>query len=79
VHLKKFPKGHQLKLFRLAMSTHRTDYVVTNDLSQDSADAARGQSAIRWKKVIRNNCLERCSAYIANIINIETAHFFLMN
>lgn len=49
VHLKKFPKGHLLKLFRLVVSTHRTDYVVTNDLSQDSTDDTRDQSAIRWK------------------------------
>lgn len=49
IHLKKFPKGHQLKLFRLALSTQRTDYVVTNDHSQDSADATRKESAIRWK------------------------------
>jgi SRSO17 transposase len=49
VHLKKFPKGHQLKLFRIALSSQRTDYVVTNDPSQDSADAAREESAIRWK------------------------------
>ena len=49
VHLKKFPKGHQVKLFRLALSTQRTDYVVTNDPSQDSTDATRQESAIRWK------------------------------
>ena len=49
VHLKKFPKGHQVKLFRIALSTQRTDYVVTNDPSQDSADATRQESAIRWK------------------------------
>jgi hypothetical protein len=49
VHLKKFPKGHFLKLFRLVVSSHRTDYVVTNDLSQDSTDDTRDQSAIRWK------------------------------
>ncbi len=49
VHLKKFPKGHQLKLFRLALSSQRTDYVVTNDPSQDSTDATREESAIRWK------------------------------
>jgi hypothetical protein len=49
VHLKKFPKGHTLKLFRLVVSSHRTEYVVTNDLSQDSADATRDESAIRWK------------------------------
>ncbi len=49
VHLKKFPKGHQVKLFRLALSTQRTEYVVTNDHSQDSAAATREESAIRWK------------------------------
>jgi len=49
VHLKKFPKGHQVKLFRIELSTQRTEYVVTNDHSQDSADAARKESAIRWK------------------------------
>lgn len=49
VHLKKFPKGHQLKLFRIALSSQRTDYVVTNDKTQDSAADTRKESAIRWK------------------------------
>jgi len=49
IHLKKFPKGHQVKLFRIELSTQRTEYVVTNDHSQDSADATRQESAIRWK------------------------------
>ncbi len=49
VHLKKFPKGHQVKLFRIVVSTHRTEYMITNDHSQDSADATRDESAIRWK------------------------------
>lgn len=49
VHLKGFPKGHHLKLFRLVVSAHRTEYVVTNDLSQDSTDDTRDQSAIRWQ------------------------------
>lgn len=49
VHLKKFPKGHQVKLFRIALSTQRTEYVVTNDHSQDSTSATRQESAIRWK------------------------------
>ena len=31
------------------VSSHRTDYVVTNDLSQASTDDTRDQSAIRWK------------------------------
>lgn len=49
VHLKKFPKGHQLKLFRIEVSTHRTEYVVTNHHSQDSRDDTHDQTAIRWK------------------------------
>jgi len=47
--LKGFAKEHYLKLFRLVVSSYRTDYVVTNDLSQDSTDDTRDQSAIRWK------------------------------
>ena len=49
VHVKDFPKGHQLKLFRLVLSTQRTDYVVTNDLTQNSVDAVQEVCAIRWR------------------------------
>lgn len=49
VHLKQFPKGHHVKLFRIAVSTHRTDYVVTNDITQDSASATHEETRIRWK------------------------------
>ena len=36
IHLKDFPKAHPLQLFRLVVSKDRTDYVVTNDLTQSS-------------------------------------------
>jgi len=49
VHLKGFPKGHQMKLFRLLLSTERTDYVVTNELTQDSVEAVQEASGFRWK------------------------------
>jgi len=49
VHLKNFPKGHRVKLFRLVVSNDRTDYIVTNDVAQDSADDARAVCAVRWK------------------------------
>jgi hypothetical protein len=49
VHLKGFPKGHQLKLFRLLLSPKRTDYVVTNDLAQDSVEAVQEACGFRWK------------------------------
>ena len=49
VHIKNFPKGHRVKLFRLAFSSKRTIYVVTNDLSQDSAEATDETCPIHWK------------------------------
>lgn len=49
IHIKSFPKGHQVKLFRIASSTQRMDFVVTNDLSQNSADVVQQVSNIRWK------------------------------
>lgn len=49
VHLKDFPKGHRLELFRLVVSTDRTDYVVTNDLTQNSTDETQKVCAVRWK------------------------------
>lgn len=33
IHIKGFPKGHHVKLFRLVLATERTDYVATNDSS----------------------------------------------
>ncbi len=49
VHVKDFPKGHRLQLFRLVLSTERTDYVVTNDATQTSTDDTQQVCAIRWK------------------------------
>lgn len=49
VHLKKMPKGHRVKLFRLALSTERTDYVVMGDVAQSSAQALRDEWGLRWK------------------------------
>jgi hypothetical protein len=49
IHLKKMPKGHRMKLFRLVLSTERTDYVITNDLTQDDSDVVRQHCGVRWK------------------------------
>src|SRR6056297_1095728 len=48
VHLKSFPAGHRVKLFRLAVSTDRTDYIVTNDLDQTSTADTQKECAVRW-------------------------------
>ncbi len=49
VHINKFPKGHQVKLFRLASSTGSTEYIATNDLSQSDADETTREYRVRWK------------------------------
>jgi len=66
VHVKDFPKGHRLQLFRLVVSKDRTDYVVTNDMTQDSTAETQQVCAIRWKieqlhrEVKQVTGLERC-------------------
>jgi hypothetical protein len=50
VHLRDFPAGHQVKLFRLTLSTGRTDYIVTNDLTQDWTPAT--QEVWGWRPKI---------------------------
>jgi hypothetical protein len=49
IKIKGFPKAHKVKLFRVVVSTHRTDWVVTNDLAQDSSEATQEACRIRWK------------------------------
>jgi hypothetical protein len=49
VKVKGFPGATKVKLFCVQVSTNRTDYVVTNDLTQNSTDGVRKASAIRWK------------------------------
>jgi hypothetical protein len=49
IKIRGFPANHKVKLFRVTMSTHRTEFVATNDLSQSSPDAVQDVCAIRWK------------------------------
>jgi hypothetical protein len=49
VKLKGFPKDHKVKLFRVVLSTQRTDYVVTNDFAQDNTKAVQEVCGLRWK------------------------------
>lgn len=48
VRLKGLPAGLSMKMFRVMVSTHRTDYVVTNDPSQTCADDTQQVCGIRW-------------------------------
>lgn len=49
VKINKFPKNHKVKLFRVQVSTNRTEHVVTNDMTQNSATETRDECAVRWK------------------------------
>lgn len=49
IKIKKFPKNIKHKLFRITVSTNRTDYIVTNDLSQNSTIDTQKECSIRWK------------------------------
>jgi hypothetical protein len=49
IKIKGFPANKKVKLFRVTVSTNRTDYVVTNDLSQSSTDVVQEVCKIRWK------------------------------
>lgn len=49
IKLRGFPKDKKVKLFRVIVSTDKTEYVATNDLSQDSTDDTQKVCAVRWK------------------------------
>ncbi len=49
IKIKSFPGAKKVKLFRVEVSSHRTEYVVTNDMTQDSTQGAREVCAVRWK------------------------------
>ncbi|MCB0181769.1 MAG: transposase [Anaerolineae bacterium] len=47
--IKGFPQDHLVQCFRVAVSTHRTDWVVTNDPAQNSTQATQQVCGFRWK------------------------------
>lgn len=49
VKIKGFPKDYKVKLFRVVVSSNRTEWIVTNDLSRDSTRDARKVRGVRWK------------------------------
>ncbi len=49
IKIKGFPKEHKVKLFRVVLSTQRTDYVVTNDWTQNDTTATQEVCGWRWK------------------------------
>ncbi|MYK43263.1 MAG: transposase [Gammaproteobacteria bacterium] len=83
IKIRGFPKHHKVKVFRVA-STHRTDYVVTNDLSQSDASVAQTACAWRWKieqfhrEAKQLTGLEKCQCRLARIVRNHVACAFLV-
>lgn len=48
IKIKGFPKDHKVQCFRVAVSTHRTDWIVTNDPAQDSTQTTQEVCGFRW-------------------------------
>jgi hypothetical protein len=73
LHIKDFPKDHQVKVFRLVLSTKRTDYVATNDKAQDSTQDTQDVCALRWKieqfhrETKQTTGIEGCQCRLARI------------
>ncbi|NIV93809.1 transposase [candidate division KSB1 bacterium] len=49
IKIKGFPGSHKVKLFRVVLSTQRTDYIVTNEMKQDNVEVVQDVCDFRWK------------------------------
>jgi hypothetical protein len=49
IKINRFPREKKVKLFRVTVSTNRTEYVATNDVTQASTNEVKGQCHFRWK------------------------------
>ena len=83
IKIRGFPKHHKVKVFRVA-SDRRTDYVVTNDLSQSDASVAETICAWRWKieqfhrETKQLTGLEKCQCRLPRIVRNHIACAFLV-
>lgn len=73
VKIKKFPKNFKVKLFQVAVMEDRMDYIVTNDITQNSSTGIREVTAYRWRieqfhrEVKQTTGIERCQCRKARI------------
>lgn len=84
IKIKGFPKDHKVQCFRVVVSTHRTDYVVTNEVASISTADTQQACGFRWKieqlhregKQVTG--LERCECRKARIQRNHIACAFLV-
>jgi hypothetical protein len=84
VKIKDFPGDYKVQLFRVPVSTSRTDHVATNDRTCQSTDDARTTCANRWKieqlhREIKQLCgIEQCQCRKGRIQRNHIACAFLV-
>ncbi|WP_439566497.1 IS701 family transposase, partial [Gloeocapsopsis crepidinum] len=49
IKIKGFPGAKKVKLFRVVVSTDKTEFIATNEKNQDSTDAVQQVCDVRWK------------------------------
>ena len=73
-----------MKVFRVASTSRRTDYVVSNDLSQSDVSATQQACRSRWKveqfhrEAKQLTGLEKCQCRLARIVRNHIASAFLV-
>lgn len=84
VKIKDFPGSYKVQLFRVSVSTSRTDHVATNDRTCQSTDDVRTTCASRWKieqlhREIKQLCgIEQCQCRKGRIQRNHIACAFLV-
>lgn len=84
VHLKTMPKGHRLQLFRLVLSSERTDYIITNDMAHRTTDALKALVGIRWRieeffrELKQTTGIERCQCRLKRCQRNHIGHAMLV-
>ncbi len=49
IKIKGFPKDHKVQCFRVVVSTHRTEWIVTNEPTADTTAATQQACGFRWR------------------------------
>lgn len=68
IRLNDFPKEHKVQLFRVSVLPNRTEYIVTNDLRENTTESIRETCSIRWKieefhrEIKQLTGIERCQS-----------------
>ena len=79
-----FSKDHKVKLFRVVSSTRRTEYVVTNDKTQNETSVAQQVCHWRWKieqfhrEAKQVTGLEMCQRRLSRVVRNHIECAFLV-